>query len=221
MAGIANRRRIWEVCTQLSPHYFEKLKLPEKPYEEPSMDEAAAIMRTAHAYDIPITRWPHPVEDDASIPWTSVQFVRSWTELSDSSCELRTYWTRIWHHPCDLRGISLSFGGVERLFGKRTIYRKSTIILARDWISGIVLIMHGIRPELNKQGLKLQRPDPATMTDFRVHRLRVSCFKHHRSTSVTRMFRLTDVSCIQYETLGKYIRTMVMAQSEPSWHCLA
>jgi hypothetical protein len=133
LCGIANRRRIWDVCLQLKPRYLEKLH-PEN-YQEPGDDEAADVLAGAKSFHMPLIMHPQPSAQDARAVTT--QFVRSWSEIGYRACDFDTYWK---DDHSRLVGISVTFGSVARVFGSTEgVKGVSMHIGAGEWISEIVL----------------------------------------------------------------------------------
>lgn len=135
---IANRRRIWEVCQQIAPMYFEKIN--EAVYNEPPDEEAAAVMAVASNLHMPKTLFPQPAEP---VP-VKTQFIRSWSEVKYRGCNLDTYWAE----PYDrLVGISVDFGSGPRLFGSTNGRKGQSLrIRASDWIKEIRLSLTTLEP---------------------------------------------------------------------------
>jgi hypothetical protein len=153
--AIANRRRIWNVCEQLAPLYFEKLYA--EAYTEPDDAEAAAIMATAKTYQTAATMFPVPTETKT----ITTQFIRSWSEVKYRACDFDTYWTESYGH---LVGISVNFGHEKRLFGSiEGVQGQSLHIAAGDWIKEIrvsVRQIHERGSEAKKNGESVDRNNP-------------------------------------------------------------
>jgi hypothetical protein len=143
LMSIANRRRIWGVCQQIAPMYYEKLH--KEIYPEPSEDEATAVISMAKSFHTPITMFPLPTE-----PRTiQAQFIRSWSEIKYRACDLDTYWTQQYGH---LIGISVDFGSSQRVFGStQGVKGQGLHIRAGDWIQEIKISFHPISLNGNKE----------------------------------------------------------------------
>ncbi|KAF2623114.1 hypothetical protein BU25DRAFT_462263 [Macroventuria anomochaeta] len=75
--GIANRRRIWNVCEQLAPVY--NLRVNRARREEPDDEDAQVVLDTAVSLHMPMTMYPQPADAQT----ISAQFVRSWDEIEN------------------------------------------------------------------------------------------------------------------------------------------
>lgn len=131
--GIANRRRIWNVCTQLAPAY--QFKINRTANEEPDDHEAQVLLDAAVSLHLPLTMYPQPKEP----PTIHAQFIRSWHEIGNQPSDLETYWNGF---TGALVGISVQFGNVERLFGSSegSVKKGSPIHIATDdWIKELVV----------------------------------------------------------------------------------
>lgn len=106
MMGIANRRRIWQVCQQLTPQYLEKVTPDD--HAEPEDEEAKALLKSAKCLHMPIVMYPQPREART----ISKQFIRSWSEMH-LTCNFETWW----NETNSLTGIAVTFGTSRRLFG--------------------------------------------------------------------------------------------------------
>jgi hypothetical protein len=181
MMAIANRRRIWNVCNQLAPLYYEKLNA--EPYEEPSDAEAEAVMATAKSYHMAVTMFPVPTETRS----ITTQFIRSWSEIKYRACDFDTYWTNEYGN---LIGISVDFGSGKRVFGSTEGTRGQSLhIKADDWIKEIRLSFRQI-PEQSAYARKkgeIEGPnDPRTAGESKIDGMIVSF-----STSVWNSEKLT------------------------------
>jgi hypothetical protein len=144
LAGIANRRRIWNVCLQLAPLYHEKLNA--ETYEEPSGSETTTILSEAKSFHTPVTMYPQPSAHEVH-PMTA-QFIRSWSEIGYRACEFDTYWSDPYG---GLTGISVTFGSVERVFGSTAgVKGQSMHIGAGDWIREIKLLVRKVPLDLGR-----------------------------------------------------------------------
>jgi hypothetical protein len=106
---LANRRRIWEACGELAVDYQRILDTWKTVV--PNNEEAKDILENAVCLHMPVVMYPHAHAQGAHT--IATQFIDSWTDLEDRSCQLDTYWT-----PSQmLTGISISFGKQKRVFG--------------------------------------------------------------------------------------------------------
>jgi hypothetical protein len=128
LMGIANRRRIWDVCQQLVPLYIERAN--PKEHIEPADEEADAILVNVTSTHMPVIVAPQP----SNAQTVSTQFIRSWREISQCPCDMHTYWDND-----SLSGIVITFGSYKRLFGSATNGRPGNQmhIEAHDWIKEI------------------------------------------------------------------------------------
>ncbi|KAF9690589.1 hypothetical protein EKO04_011428 [Ascochyta lentis] len=134
--GIANRRRIWNVCEQLSPIY--NLKVCRTVQEELDHEEAKAVLDTAVSLHMPMVMYPQPKNAHT----TSIQFIRSWNEVGNQASDLETYFRE---QDGALIGISVNFGNGERLFGSKEGKKgQSMHIRAHDWVQEIVVYLREI-----------------------------------------------------------------------------
>jgi hypothetical protein len=135
LCGIANRRRIWDVCLQLKPLYLERLHAER--YQEPGDGEAADVFTAAKCFHAPLTMHPQPSAQETRKVTT--QFVRSWSEIGYRACDFDTYWTE---EDSGLVGISVTFGSVARVFGSTDGMKGASMhIPAGEWIRDIVLLI--------------------------------------------------------------------------------
>ncbi|KAH7092485.1 hypothetical protein FB567DRAFT_588761 [Paraphoma chrysanthemicola] len=133
LMAIANRRRIWEACSQLAPLYHEKLYA--EAYRDSPAEEAAAIMAIARVYHHVVTIFPQPPVNELTTKTT--QFIRSWSEIGHRACDFETYWTGAYG---DLVGISVDFGSGLRVFGSTNgVKGQSLRIPSGAWIQEIRL----------------------------------------------------------------------------------
>jgi hypothetical protein len=133
--SIVNRRRIWSACNQLAQVYREKVRRRAAGVSDPV---AKAIFDTASNFHMPKTTYPEPFYADL----VSAQFVHSWQDVSDESCDLKTYF----NNTGALVGISVSFENKERLFGSTKGEEGETLhIPADDWIEEIVVYISKIK----------------------------------------------------------------------------
>ncbi|KAL1592714.1 hypothetical protein SLS60_011130 [Paraconiothyrium brasiliense] len=131
LMGIANRRRIWNVCQQLAPQYAEKVQPVGQ--AEPDDAEAQAILDRSQCFHMPIVAYPAPKE----IRTVSTQFIRSWSEVSYRSSVLDTYWGPTGA----LVGVSITFSGTSpRIFGRAEGTLGNPLhIPSNEWIREIIV----------------------------------------------------------------------------------
>jgi hypothetical protein len=135
LCGIANRRRIWDVCLQLKPLYLEKLHAEN--YQEPGDDEAADVLAEAKSFHMPLLVPPQLSAQDVRAATT--QFIRSWSEIGYRARDFEMYWKDEYS---GLVGISVTFGSVARVFGSTEgVKGVSMHIGAGEWIRDIVLVV--------------------------------------------------------------------------------
>ncbi|KAF1944979.1 hypothetical protein EJ02DRAFT_420029 [Clathrospora elynae] len=137
LMGLANRRRIWNVCQQLAPLYKERVRPLAIQNEPEDGEEARAIMKSAVSLHMPMVMYPQPQAPET----ISVQFIRSWAEITHRSCDLDTYWnSNVNRYESGLVGIAVRFGGQQRVFGT-TEGRpgQSLHIEPNEWIKQIIV----------------------------------------------------------------------------------
>lgn len=137
--GLANRRRIWNVCQELVPSYIEKV--PKNAQPEPDAEAAKAIIDKAFCLHMPLVTYPKPKKTHVA----SAQFIRSWNEIESKSSVLETFW----NDNGALVGISVTFGSARRVFGTDEESKaKAGIgvmhIPAGEWIKEIVVYMRNL-----------------------------------------------------------------------------
>lgn len=129
--GIANRRRIWNVCEQLAPAY--NLKAHRKTQDEPDDQEAKAVLDAALSLHMPRVMYPQPKQSTTVF----AQFIRSWNEVANQASDVETYFRE---EDGALVGISVTFSDVERIFGSTEGKKgQSMHINAQDWIQEIIV----------------------------------------------------------------------------------
>lgn len=173
LRGIANRRRIWNVCQQLHRMYYDRLSNDH--YNEPSDAEAKAIFDTAVCPHKPITIYPPP--SDTETRTLTVQFIRSWSEIAYRACDLETYWSASGKSD-GLMGISVTFGSVERLLGSKTSTKGSSLrIEAAEWIKEIRLLMSklALPSEYSGESKVTEKKDPMSVRESSISGMAVSC----------------------------------------------
>jgi hypothetical protein len=82
--GIANRKRIWNTCEQL--YYMYNAKVDRRVPEAENHAEAKAIFDTTSNFHMPKTMNPDPGYADT----VSAQLIRSWDDVSERPCDLKT-----------------------------------------------------------------------------------------------------------------------------------
>ncbi|OCK76198.1 hypothetical protein K432DRAFT_336121 [Lepidopterella palustris CBS 459.81] len=141
--GIANRRRIWDVCQQLANIYFERER-----YEPISETDEYAEMILEHSMSLhmPMILYPQPKNSVSNV---SKQWIRSFYEVDTRASTFETFWNA----EGTLVGLAVAFGTDPRVFGRadtdavgdEQISKQVTRIPATDWISGLILHI----PEMN------------------------------------------------------------------------
>ncbi|KAF2451988.1 hypothetical protein P171DRAFT_376537, partial [Karstenula rhodostoma CBS 690.94] len=131
LMGIINRRRIWGTCQQLVTQYAEKVHPVKR--AEPDEAEARAILDRAKCLHMPVVSYPIAKQCRTA----SVQFIRSWGEMSCRPSVLDTYWG----HNGALIGISITLNGDNpRIFGSTEGTPGSPLhIPPNEWIREIVV----------------------------------------------------------------------------------
>jgi hypothetical protein len=136
--AVANRRRIWSAVQDLVPLYKSRVAPPISPLQPEDTKEAQNILDSAVCIHMPLTLFPLPKE---STP-ISTQFIKSWNEISHSSCDFDTFWDKKDgpYFPV-LIGISVTFPGHQpRIFGSTQGTPGNPLhIEAGLWIRQIVL----------------------------------------------------------------------------------
>ncbi|KAF2124355.1 hypothetical protein P153DRAFT_390389 [Dothidotthia symphoricarpi CBS 119687] len=128
LKGIANRRRIWNVCQELVTYYIEKIFPVE--IIEPNDEDVKAILDGARSLHMPAFMHPQP----ESTSTVHAQLIQSWGEIAHRTSDLDTYWTE----DGALVGIALTFGSEQRVFGSTTKHKCHSLhIPSRNWITEI------------------------------------------------------------------------------------
>jgi hypothetical protein len=133
--AVANRRRIWSAVQDLVPLYKSRVA-PPTPVPE-NAKEARAIADSALCLHMPMTLFPQP---SSPVP-ISALFIKAWNEIGHAPCDFDTYWARKerLHYPV-LVGVSVTFGGQERVFGSTEGQKGNPLhIEAGLWIRQIQL----------------------------------------------------------------------------------
>jgi len=176
MMAIANRRRIWNVCEQVSSLYYEKLNAEVR--SEPSAAEAASILNAAQSFHIPLTLWPPPAANDTSTITT--QFIRSWSEIGYLACDIETYWSEQHCEYGTLVGMSIDFGSGPRLFGKAEgVQGLSLHLKAGDWIKGIQVFVWPTYQDHTRSGIRTikNRDDSVAVNEGYINGMTVSLLR--------------------------------------------
>ncbi|KAJ5594936.1 uncharacterized protein N7459_001144 [Penicillium hispanicum] len=136
--GVANRRRIWDVCSQLADPY-----LAEQQRQVPLLSEGdeAQIREHAVCVDMPVVSFPEP----AKVRTERTFWVQSWTEVParESGCTLKMHWNA----EGSLVGLAVVMDGGStpgpRLFGLDDrhdgVTTSSMQLDSGDWIHGFIL----------------------------------------------------------------------------------
>jgi hypothetical protein len=179
LIGIANRRRIWNVCLQLAPMYHEMLD--PTLYIEPPDTEADSIMSTATTSHTPVTMLPIPMETYS----ITTQFIRSWSEIKYRPCQFCTYWDEGGDN--GLIGIGVNFGSGERVLGSdEGVEELSVHIGSGDWIKEIrvsLKLLGTDYPEERRDSIQ-GKHDPRTIKDSVIQGMTVSPNKSYLDKKV-------------------------------------
>ncbi|KAK7059597.1 putative f-box domain protein [Favolaschia claudopus] len=150
--GIANRRRIWDVCEQLADDYLPLVALKSReriqgsPVAESIWDQSVNI-------DMPAVVWPKPAEK-AGIRTSAVQWIS--VDKSSHSMERGGVFETYWDKDGSLRAMCLTVAGASerRLCGISSEMSKEEVILDSD-IVGLVVCMQDIfRHEQRETSIK-------------------------------------------------------------------
>lgn len=135
LMGLANRRRIWSACEQLSDFY----RLKEQVENDDSISDEERQIRTYSKCDFSVVvSSPEPTTLNSAC---RVYWLRSWSEVRSQAKTLESFWDR---HG-SLVGISLTPDGQKRrllgLAGSENdgIVRESITLGAEEWIKGLVV----------------------------------------------------------------------------------
>lgn len=132
--GVANRRRIAEVCEeQIAPLYFGYL--PDLPDEEDGLD-----LENAESTQIPWTAYPPPRDEPDML---KVRWVDSWRQVQKERATFEIFVTWLG----EAVGMSLTFNGQRRVFGRsdndaspgETIDTEEMTLQGYDQVIGMVL----------------------------------------------------------------------------------
>jgi hypothetical protein len=145
--GIANRIRIWRVCSIVKRLYFQRSSR-EAVLCEQDDEDSKAIMEKSTSLQIPMVLTPQP---KGSITM-SRQLIRSWDDLKHPSKKFESFWDQ----KGLLTGLGVRIGADSRIFGQGEstgfgIVCHSVPIPADNWIKEIVL--HFSNVDLLKQPL--------------------------------------------------------------------
>lgn len=137
LMGVANRRRIWSACEQLSDFYRLKEELEN---DDSISDEERLIWKYSKCDFSVVVSSPEPTTLNSAC---RVYWLKSWSEVRSQTKTLESFWDR---HG-SLVGISLTPDGQERrllgLAGSDDdddgIVRESIKLGAEEWIKGLVV----------------------------------------------------------------------------------
>ncbi|CAI6341034.1 unnamed protein product [Periconia digitata] len=137
LMGIANRRRIWRVCEQIGMVYNH--------YAMSNELETNEILEQATTLTMAPVMYPLPVNSEPSV---ISQWIKSWDEIEQKSCDFITYWHDTGSSKAGgLVGLGVAFGDDERVFnhprGASTTVAKVTLENS-DWIQVVVLHIEDI-----------------------------------------------------------------------------
>ncbi|KAF2119207.1 hypothetical protein BDV96DRAFT_567199 [Lophiotrema nucula] len=138
LMGIANRRRIWNVCQQIVPLY--RKQVPENDLAGSQDEEARTILQSSASLYMPMVAFPR-IKEARTV---STLFIRSWDDIS-KPCLFETFW----NSETALVGIAVTFGIQTRLFGEKgvegsIVHKYSVSIPENDWINEVVLQMQDV-----------------------------------------------------------------------------
>ncbi|OJD14272.1 hypothetical protein ACJ73_09100 [Blastomyces percursus] len=132
--GIANRRRIWDACTQLAERYFSISPKPDKKTDE----DFNSILQDTQIMQLPMLKYP---QLDREIRTISKQLLHTLEELNSQPVTLEILWTSDGY----LMGLTVSFGASCRVFGRAAatdgVTKHILPIESGDWITGFVLYL--------------------------------------------------------------------------------
>ena len=148
LMGLANRRRIWKACGDLAIDYKRLVGIWTMSF--PNNEEATTILGDSVCLHMPAVLDPLPHGQTIA-----TQFIDSWTDLQQRSCQLDTYWTS----SQALAGITLRFGDQERVFGVAEGEKGCAVKMAPgEWIREIRAGTRAMElPEENKEDSSTHR----------------------------------------------------------------
>ncbi|KAB2571608.1 hypothetical protein DBV05_g9723 [Lasiodiplodia theobromae] len=156
--ALANRRRLWGVCEQISDHYHQakqRQRPPQADDDDESNETAQLIEKHADTPRMPIVAYPPPGPDAETM---STVWIRSWAELDAPFALFEAFWAydrtvgvRNGTSNGSLVGLAMTFDGCRRLFGRddsaEGVSRETCLIVNPAQIGGLVL---HIDPIMNK-----------------------------------------------------------------------
>ncbi|KLJ06740.1 hypothetical protein EMPG_17772 [Blastomyces silverae] len=132
--GIANRRRIWDACTQLAERYFSSFPKPDKTTDE----DFNSVLQDTQIMQLPMVKYPQP---DREIRTISKRLLHTLEELNNRSAILETLWTSDGY----LMGLTVILGASCRVFGRAAatdgVTKRILSIESGDWIAGFVVYL--------------------------------------------------------------------------------
>ncbi|KAJ3531157.1 hypothetical protein NM208_g9008 [Fusarium decemcellulare] len=126
--AIANRRRIWDACAELSGHYYTAAK------KQVAMEPDPEIVQQA---ECPLLLKVAPTHAPRLDRIHQTWWTHSWEEINDSALDFETFW----NDDKLLVGIGVVIGKSRRIFGTTSGRKTAFRIPTEDWISGMVLYL--------------------------------------------------------------------------------
>lgn len=160
--GIANRRRIWGSCQDIMKLYFKPV---DRKTANETDQEAKEIIQRSKVLYMPVVSYPQTEETVNTI---TTQWVYSWQEIDCLPSTLEVNW----NHDESIAGLSMTFGGSRRTFGRDTDAVSAVRIPGNDWIDMLALRI----PELDLR-------DKLTETSMRAITVRLSCILENLAAS--------------------------------------
>ena len=135
ISGLVNRRRIWNICSQIAVLYASKHAIVPKPPKSGNEDVCEDVFnKTVCSLLVEVTRFPEP----SDTRFTTFMLL-GLGDLHHGSSLLRTYW----NDDERLIGVSMTMKGRSpRLFGHQTSIEKrvkSMVIEEGDWLQKVTL----------------------------------------------------------------------------------
>ncbi|KAF5011767.1 hypothetical protein FDECE_2134 [Fusarium decemcellulare] len=126
--AIANRRRIWDACAELSGHYYTAAK------KQVAMEPDPKIVQQA---ECPLLLKVAPTHAPRLDRIHQTWWIHSWEEINDSALDFETFW----NDDKLLVGIGVVIGKSRRIFGTTSGRKTAVRIPTEDWISSMVLYL--------------------------------------------------------------------------------
>lgn len=158
--GIANRRRIWNVCEQIKEHYLKKLDESAGSDDEDG-EVDCSILENSRSLQMPLIQ--HPEQGVGKM--MTVQWIRSWDEIDTQSAVFEAFWNKEGY----LVGIGVAFGSNRRVLGQKEdeengIMSRAVRIPTGQWIKEITLHLSNLdvedkrRRTIKVEALSVRRP---------------------------------------------------------------